>query len=484
MNRTAFAGGWFHSGDLGSIDADGFLTITGRIKEIITGAGRKSPPTSSSARFVCIRLSARRPHSPFRTHGSAEDVAAAIVLRSGFNTTAPELQAFLAASLPYQTIPRSIFFLTALPKGPTGKILRKELGASCRPPGDRTAALPANEIEASVAALWQRLLQRPDIGVEDDFFEAGGDSLLAAWMLIEAERVTRKLLRGRILPVPTTIRAFERIIAEAPPLGDEALVTKVKEGRSGAAFFYCHGDYMFGGRYAYTLADLLGDDHTCYLLDNYDLSGHKTVPSIEELARGYLPAVLAAQPTGGIRLGGHCNGGLMAMELARQLSAMGRDVELVVLIEPISLNARPAFRCIGRVLDALSPNRALRARMMFFLWRAFRWLCEGLGLNRPSEDDPATWAQESRETREIYQQLMANYTPPRLPAPIVCLTAQGSSRAVEFDWKPWRRLSPAVTARVISGNHISCLTTHVGSLAESLREALASADRKALRHEV
>jgi len=283
--------------------------------------------------------------------------------------------------------------------------------------------------------------------------------------------MTRKLLRGRILPVPATIRAFEQIIADAPSLGDEALVTKLRDGRSGTAFFYCHGDYMFGGRYAYKLAGLLGDDHAFYLLNNYDLYGRRTPPSIEELARGYMPAVLAAQPAGAIRLGGHCNGGLMAIELARQLSVIGREVDLLVLIEPISLNARPGFRFAARVLVAL-PAHA-RAAIMFYLWRTFRWTCERLGFNSPSEDDPATWARESRETRKTYQRLMANYTPPGLEAPIVCLTAKGSSRAVEFDWKPWRRLSPAVTTEIIPGTHISCLTTHVGALAVSLRKALA-----------
>jgi thioesterase domain-containing protein len=402
-----------------------------------------------------------------------EDVAAAVVLQRGGNPTAADLQAFLSASLPHQAIPRSIFFLSSLPKGPTGKILRKDLGVSCRPPGDRRATLPENELQASIAALWQRLLQRADIGVDDDFFEAGGDSLLAAQMLLEAEQVTRKLLRGRILPVPATIQAFERIIADAPPLGEEALVTKIRDGHCGTAFFYCHGDYMFGGRYAYKLADLLGGDHAFYLLNNYDLSGRKAVPSIEELAHGYLPAIVAAQPAGAIRLGGHCNGGLMAVELAAQLRAIGREVDLVVLIEPISLNVRPGFRFAARLLAALPASRGARAAIMFYLWRTFRWTCERLGINSPSEDDPATWVHESRATRKAYLRLMANYTPPRLEAPIVCLTAKGSSRAVEFDWKPWRRLSPTVTAEIIPGTHISCLTTHVKALATSLRQALA-----------
>ena len=171
----------------------------------------------------------------------------------------------------------------------------------------------------------------------------------------------------------------------------------------------------------------------------------------------------------------------MALELARQLSQMGREVEVVVLIEPISLNARPAFRCILCMLDTLFTvipgKRArlkLRAAAMYQFWRTFRWLCEHFGLASPSEDDSATWADEPKATKKIYQRLMANYTPSPIPARIVCLTAEGSSRAVEFDWKPWRRLSPAVTAFTIPGTHMSCLTTHVGRLAESLKAALAS----------
>jgi acyl-CoA synthetase (AMP-forming)/AMP-acid ligase II/thioesterase domain-containing protein len=472
-NRTVFRGGWFHTGDLGSIDADGFLTISGRIKEIINRGGEKISPDLVERSLclhpaVCEAAAFAIPHTRL-----GEDVAAAVVLQRGANPTAADLQKFLGASLPHQAIPRSVFFLSALPKGPTGKILRKELSASCRPPGDRRAALPENELQTRIAALWQRLLQRADIGVEDDFFEAGGDSLLAAQMLLEAERITRKLLRGRVLPVPATIHALERIIADALPLGEDGLVTKLRDGRSTRAFFYCHGDYMFGGSYAYKLADLVAGDYAFYLLNNHDLSGRKDVPSIEELACGYLPAVLAAQPVGPIRIGGHCNGGLMAIELARQLSAIGRKIDRVVLIEPISLNARPGFRVAARLLAGLRASRAARADIMFHLWRTFRWGCERLGVNSPSEDDPASWVREARETRRTYLRLMANYTPPRLEAPIVCLTAKGSSRAVEFDWKPWRRLSPAVTAEIIPGTHISCLTTHVGALAGSMRNALA-----------
>jgi len=484
LNRDAFSAGWFHTGDLGSTDRDGYLTIAGRLKEVINRGGEKISPDFVE-RALRLHPGVQEAAAFAVPHPRlGEDVAAAVVLQSGANPGASELQSFLNTRLPPQMIPRSIFFVASLPKGPTGKTLRKELRASCQRFANRTPAAAEKESETQLLAIWQRLLQRQDIGIDDDFFAAGGDSLLVAQMLLDAERVTRKFLRGGTLPVPATIRAFARAADGAEPLPDEALTVRI-DRRTGAPFFYCHGDYMFGGRYAYQLAEFSGGDHSFWLLNNYNLSDGRSVPTIEELAAGYIPAILAAQPAGAFRLGGHCNGGLMALELARQLSAIGREVEVIVLIEPISLNARPAFRSIARGLEALvavipgrRSGRVIRAAIMFQLWRAFRWVCERLGLNSASEDDPATWAEEPKQTRLVYQRLMANYIPSRTQARIVCLTAAGSSRAVEFDWRPWRRLSPDVVARVIPGNHISCLTTHVQALAESMTEALNSVNNR------
>lgn len=481
-NRAAFVDGWFRTGDLGSIDADGFLTITGRIKEIINRGGEKIAPAAVERALLSHPdvLEAAVFAVPHARLG--EDVAAAVVPHPGVSPTAAELQKFLGANLPQSMIPRSILFLPSLPKGPTGKVLRKELSASCKVAVDHVVAPPSNEIELRLTGLWRQLLEREDIGVEDDFFACGGDSLLAARMVLEAEKITRKLLRGRTLPMPATIRAFAHDIAGAEPLGEQGLVARISGGKQSTPFFFCHGDYLFGGRYAWSMADLLGEEHAVYLINNYNLA-EIAAPELEQLAAGYLPAVIAAQPSGPIRLGGHCNGALMAIELSRQLSARGREVELLVLIEPISLNARPLFRRAGRLLDILcaavprrSSRRTLRAMTMFQLWRAFRWTCERLGRSRAAATDPSAAAHEPKELRDAYRRLMANYMPGYLSTRVICLTAEGSRRAVEFDWKPWRILSPDVSLRTIPGTHMSCLTTHIEPLAKELRKALESTD--------
>ena len=96
--------------------------------------------------------------------------------------------------------------------------------------------------------------------------------------------------------------------------------------------------------------------------------------TIEERARAYLPHVLATQPTGALRLGGTCNGGLLAWEIACQLDRMGREVEAVVLVDTISLNARPVLRATAKLLGSiaiLTPKRIgekLKAEGMRTVW--------------------------------------------------------------------------------------------------------------------
>ena len=131
-NATAFTDGWFRTGDQGFLDEDGYLEITGRLKEIINRGGEKISPREVDEILldhpaVAQAVTFAIPHDKL-----GEEVAAAIVLSEGAAATDREIRAFAAERLVDFKVPRTVVFVAEIPKGPTGKVQRiglaKQLG--------------------------------------------------------------------------------------------------------------------------------------------------------------------------------------------------------------------------------------------------------------------------------------------------------------------------------------------------------------------
>jgi oxalate---CoA ligase len=123
-NAEAFTDGWFRTGDQGVIDPEGYLTITGRLKEIINRGGEKISPREvdevlmdhpAVAQVVTFAM----PHNKL-----GEEVAAAVVLRDGESAAEGDIRDFVATRLADFKVPRKILFLDEIPKGATGKLQR------------------------------------------------------------------------------------------------------------------------------------------------------------------------------------------------------------------------------------------------------------------------------------------------------------------------------------------------------------------------
>jgi acyl-CoA synthetase (AMP-forming)/AMP-acid ligase II len=123
-NAEAFVDGWFRTGDQGTMDADGYVTLTGRLKEIINRGGEKISPREvdeilmdhpAVAQVVCFGM----PHPKL-----GEEVAAAVVLREGMSSTERDLQGFVASRAAEFKVPKRILILDEIPKGATGKLQR------------------------------------------------------------------------------------------------------------------------------------------------------------------------------------------------------------------------------------------------------------------------------------------------------------------------------------------------------------------------
>jgi len=123
-NAEAFTDGWFRTGDQGVIDEGGYLTITGRLKEIINRGGEKVAPrevddTLLGHEAVAQAVTFAVPHPTL-----GEEVAAAIVLRDGATATDAEIRGYASERLAAFKVPRRIVFVDEIPKGPTGKLRR------------------------------------------------------------------------------------------------------------------------------------------------------------------------------------------------------------------------------------------------------------------------------------------------------------------------------------------------------------------------
>jgi acyl-CoA synthetase (AMP-forming)/AMP-acid ligase II len=126
-NEEAFAHGWLHTGDQGRFDAQGFLRITGRLKEIINRGGEKVAPLEVDDALMThpAVLQAVTFTMPHRKLG--EEVAAAVVLREGLETSERELGEFLKQRLAPFKVPRRIVIVDEIPKSATGKLKRNGL---------------------------------------------------------------------------------------------------------------------------------------------------------------------------------------------------------------------------------------------------------------------------------------------------------------------------------------------------------------------
>jgi acyl-CoA synthetase (AMP-forming)/AMP-acid ligase II len=123
-NASAFTKGWFRTGDQGVMDAEGYVTLTGRLKEIINRGGEKISPVEVDEALmdhpaVMQVVTFAVPHDKL-----GEEVGAAVVLREGMTATEQEIRAFVATKLADFKVPRKLVIVPEIPKGATGKLQR------------------------------------------------------------------------------------------------------------------------------------------------------------------------------------------------------------------------------------------------------------------------------------------------------------------------------------------------------------------------
>jgi acyl-CoA synthetase (AMP-forming)/AMP-acid ligase II/thioesterase domain-containing protein/acyl carrier protein len=375
-NALAYVKGWFRTGDQGYLDQECFLTITGRLKEIINRGGEKISPREIDEVLLDHPNVAQAVTFGLPDPKLGEDVAAAIVLREGANATEWEIQQFVARRLADYKIPRRIVFLKEIPKGPTGKIQRIGLAARLGfvesvhapvPEAEAEYKAPSTPLEEKVARIWSRVLGVGRIGVNDNFFELGGDSIQARVIVSELSKALqiRSIPLAIFLHAPTIEKMAYMLDAKEFFLPSASLTAIQPKGSKAPLYFVhaCEGEVLF----LTDLARRLGPDQPFYAMRAQGLDRNTTaITRVEDMAAHYLQEIQGMQPHGPYLLGGAGVGGIVALEMAQQLRTQVASVAALILIDTR----------LPRPLEAstTSEPRGHREKLERYLHRVFYYL--------------------------------------------------------------------------------------------------------------
>jgi enterobactin synthetase component F len=352
MYRTGDLVRWSDSGQLEFVGrADDQVKINGHRIELgeVESALREHPEVAEAA------VAAHR--NPDHT----TTLTGYLVPRPGCSIEVSALRLALAGRLPSSMMPSRFTLLEAMPLTPNGKLDRKALPLPERV-GRKCYVEPVTTVEKKLAALWQQVLDVEGVGLHDNFFDLGGDSLSAAVMIANcAVHVGVELPVGSLFEAPTIADLailIERLTGKSlDPLNVILPLRKVRRGAN-RPLFCIHP--MAGISLGFSsLLRHLDPAMPIYGLQSRALRNVELLPcSIEEMAADYLSEIRQVQPRGPYRLLGRSLGGLIGHSIAEQLQMDGDEVEFLAMIDSYLFTS-------GKISGPWSEAEEVRAALSF-----------------------------------------------------------------------------------------------------------------------
>ena len=349
-----------------------------------------------------------------------------------------------AARLPSYMVPTELVLVPRIPLTPSGKTDRVALLAQCG--GDRepeAAVTPGTPMEATLLALFNRVLGRDDLGVTDPFFDHGGDSILAMELFALIEGETGRAVHPSLIFDRPTVAALAAAMAERQPVESEGLLILRRGSAPGSLL--CVHDFTCDLMAYTTLLQALETDLTVYGLRWAPGLGDGA-SSFEELAALYLEQLRVVEPRGPYRLLGYSVGGNIAWEMARQLQADGERVAFVGLID--SPNYAQDDEPLDRIVRMVARSGMSLMRGMSLNYK-LALLSSGLGMVKGGRRIFALLAAQRR-----LRELARSYR----PGPLDCKVHLYRSLTERPGLGPdlgWGALAASLEIIEIGGDHIS-----------------------------
>jgi len=335
----------YKTGDRGRFLPDGNIEYLGRIDRMVKIRGFRVELGEVEAAINghpdvrdCIVL-ARQSHaesSEMLIHGLR--LVAYVVLQKSGSISTQALKSYLRTQIPNYALPSNIVVLESFPLSPTGKIDKSALPDPeqvVRELDDNYVA-PHDLLETQMIHLWERLLQISPIRVHDNFFDLGGDSLIAIDLFLQIEKMFQKDLPISALIQAPTVAELVRLIRQDSVSYSWSSLVPIQPSGTKTPLFCIHaaGGVMFYNRFV----EYLGPDQPIFGLQVRGLLNTKDVPhnDLKQMAADYIQEIRTVQPTGPYQLCAFSMGGIAAFEMACQLRAAGEAVAFLGLFDAYS----------------------------------------------------------------------------------------------------------------------------------------------------
>ena len=359
----------------------------------------------------------------------------------------------LRAKLPSYMVPTGFVVLNELPLTANGKIDRRALPT----PAAQTSALkaehvaPRDNIERALAAIWSKVLNASDIGIHDDFFDLGGHSLIGIQLLGQVEQQFGKALPLKTLFEAHTIAQFAELLKGEGAARDWKNLSLIQPEGEGIPLFCVHGDEA-----SHFIPKYLGNTRPFYAFFHQGEDGRRIEnTTVESIASHFIREMKQAKPKGPYLLTGYSFGGIVAYEMAQQLTAAGEQVPLLAVFDTYA----PGLHLEAIKADAKPWDGLKKAVLRGIVKRSLK--NEGTV--------PARW--RNFHIVDTYDQAVKAYMPSPYSGKLTVIKAGQSWGPKEMGWEKLARGGMEVV--VVPGDHYSLIKEpHVQALTRELAARL------------
>ncbi|MGX7673841.1 amino acid adenylation domain-containing protein [Plantactinospora sp. DSM 117369] len=475
----------YRTGDLVRWTVDGELEFVGRADDQVKIRGFRIEPGEVEAVLESCPGVHRAVAAAQPGPDGGRQLVAYLVLGPDGDLAAVRRHA--AQRLPGHLLPTGYQRIDRVPVTRHGKVDRAALPAPTVHVGQPGAGTPSSHREASLCELFGTVLGVPAVGPDDNFFEAGGHSLLAMRLVaaIESALGTR-LPISALFDAPTPAALAARLDAVPRNLGLAPMLTLRADGDR-TPLFCLHPGMGLGWSYT-ALLPVLAPVRPVHALQSTVLGGHTPPPaSVGEMADEYLPRIRAVQPEGPYLLLGRSFGGLLAYELAARLRAAGQPVGLVAVVDAV-----PASAVFDEPLPPLGEAVVEKEMLRILLESGPPGLVAEVGRLDRAEVFPAVRAAEGPLRGSTDEQLAAmvdvgalhlrltrDYRPSRYDGEVLLFSATADTGGLTSEAKAaaWRRTAGRVRVHELGCAHRDVLKPGpIAEIVAAIDPFLTSAD--------